>query len=143
MSQVKLNDVVKVHYTGKLTDGQVFDSSANREPLSFTVGAGQVIKGFEDAVMGMGVEEEKSFTIGYQEAYGPVREDLIQEVSKTHLPSDLKPELGQELVAQQPNGQSVNVRIVKIDDQNITVDANHPLAGKDLTFDIKVVEIAN
>jgi len=142
MSQVKLNDVVKVHYTGKLSDGQVFDSSANREPLSFQVGAGQVIKGFEDAIVGMEVEEEKSFTIGFQEAYGPVREDLIQEVSRTHLPDDLKPELGQELVAQQPNGQKVSVRVVKVDDQNITVDANHPLAGKDLLFDIKLVEIS-
>ncbi len=142
MSQVKLNDVVKVHYTGKLSDGQVFDSSANREPLSFQVGAGQVIKGFEEAIVGMEIEEEKSFTIGFQEAYGPVREDLIQEVSRTHLPDDLKPELGQELVAQQPDGQKLSVRVVKVDDQNITVDANHPLAGEDLMFDIKLVEIS-
>jgi len=142
MSEVKTNNTVKVHYTGKLTDGQVFDSSENREPLSFQVGSGQVIKGFEEAVIGMEVDEEKSFTIGYQEAYGPVREELIQQVSRNTLPDDLKPSVGQELVAQQPNGEKVTVRVVEIDDSNITIDANHPLAGKDLTFEIKVVDIA-
>lgn len=141
MAKVEKDNTVKVHYTGKLTSGEVFDSSADREPLEFTVGAGQMIPGFDAAVSGMELNEKKTVNIPADEAYGQRRDDMIQKVGKEQLPADLKPEVGQTLVAGQPDGQQMHVIVAEVNDDSIVVDANHPLAGKDLVFDIEVVEI--
>lgn len=142
MSQVKKNDNVKVHYTGKLSDGQVFDSSEGREPLAFTVGAGQMIPGFDNGVIGMALNEKKTIVIPAAEAYGEERAELIQEVPKTNLPEDLVPEVGMGLVSTAPNGQQIQFVVRAVNEDTIVVDANHPLAGKELTFEVEVVEIA-
>ena len=142
MKKVQENDKVKVHYTGKLESGEVFDSSVERDPLEFTVGAGQMIKGFDQAVSGMEVNEKKTVTIPSGEAYGDRNEQLIQAVSKAELPADMKPEVGQTLVATNDQGQQTHVVVTEVADSSITIDANHPLAGKDLIFEIELVEIA-
>jgi FKBP-type peptidyl-prolyl cis-trans isomerase SlpA len=142
MSQVKLNDTIKVHYTGKLTDGQVFDTSENREPLEFKVGSGMLIPGFENGVIDMKVNEKKTLNIPSDEAYGPVNEDLFQEVDKSQLPEDIKPEVGMGLMSKRPDGSEMPLTVTEVKDSSIVVDANHPLAGKDLVFDIEVVEIS-
>lgn len=141
MKKVDQNDTVKVHYTGKLTDGQVFDSSQDREPLEFTIGQGQIIPGFENAVIGMEEKESKTVTIPEAEAYGERNDQLMQEVPKDNLPEDLKPEEGMELTATNQQGQQIPVTVAQVGDESITIDANHPLAGKDLVFDIELVEI--
>lgn len=141
MSQVKLNDTIKVHYTGKLTDGQVFDSSENREPLEFKVGSGMLIPGFENGVIDMAVNENKTLNIPCAEAYGEVNKELFQEVEKSMLPEDIQPEVGMGLMSQTPDGREMPLTITEVKDASIIVDANHPLAGKDLIFDIEVVEI--
>lgn len=142
MKKVQEKDKVKVHYTGKLESGEVFDTSIERDPLEFTVGAGQMIKGFDQAVSGMEVKEKKTVTIPSGEAYGDRNEQLIQAVSKTELPADMKPEVGQTLVATNDQGQQTHVVVTEVADSSITIDANHPLAGKDLVFEIELVEIA-
>ena len=142
MTQVKKGNTIKVHYTGKLEDGTVFDSSEGREPLEFEVGAGRMIKGFDQGVEGMNLNEEKTITIEAAEAYGDIREDLIIDVPKAQLPPDIKPEVGMELVSQQPDGQQIVVTVKEVKPEAIVIDANHKLAGKDLIFDVKVVEIA-
>jgi FKBP-type peptidyl-prolyl cis-trans isomerase 2 len=142
MTQVKEGSTVSVHYTGKLTDGSIFDSSEGREPLTFKIGEGSLIKGFEQGVMGMKVDESKTVNIPAAEAYGDVREDLFIEVPKTQLPPDLKIEEGMDLISQQPDGQQMVVKINEIKPEAIVIDANHKLAGKDLIFEIKVTEIA-
>ncbi len=142
MKKVQANDKVKVHYTGKLTDGEVFDSSLERDPLEFTVGAGQMIKGFDEAVNGMELNEKKTVTIPSGEAYGDRNDQLIQEVPKNDLPADMKPEVGQTLVATNQDGQQTHVLVTGVEEATITIDANHPLAGKDLVFEIELVEIA-
>jgi len=141
MAQAKKNDTVKVHYTGKLTSGEVFDSSVDREPLEFTVGAGQMIQGFDSAVEGMELNEKKTVTIPSAEAYGDRNDQLLHKVEKSNLPEDLKPEVGQTLVAGGPEGQQTRVTVVEVTDNDITIDANHPLAGQDLVFDIELVQI--
>ncbi len=141
MSKAKANDTVKVHYTGKLTNGQVFDSSLERDPLEFTVGGGQMIKGFDAAVDGMEVNEKKTVTIPSAEAYGDRNDQLIQKVPRTDLPADMKPEPGQTLVATNETGQQTHVIVQEVTDTEITIDANHPLAGQDLIFEIELVEI--
>ena len=141
MSKAKANDTVKVHYTGTLTNGEVFDSSLERDPLEFVVGGGQMIKGFDAAVTGMEVGETKTAEIAADQAYGNHNDEMVIEVPKTQLPEDLKPEVGQQLGMQQPNGQSVPVRVTKVMDESIEIDANHPLAGKDLVFELELVEI--
>ncbi|MEQ8238445.1 MAG: peptidylprolyl isomerase [Cyclobacteriaceae bacterium] len=141
MSVAKSNDTVKVHYTGKLASGQVFDSSLERDPLQFVIDQGQMIKGFNDAVIGMEIEEKKSVTIPKDEAYGDYNDQLIQEVSRGDLPEDMKPEVGQTLVATTPEGQQQHVIVQDVTEETIKIDANHPLAGKDLIFDIELVEI--
>ncbi|WP_258104117.1 peptidylprolyl isomerase [Marinoscillum sp. MHG1-6] len=141
MSTAKANDVVKVHYTGTLVSGEVFDSSLQREPLQFTVGSGQMIKGFDEAVTGMELNEKKKVTIPCAEAYGEKNDQLIQAVPRTDLPADMQPEVGQTLVATNPNGQQTHVLVVDVDPESITIDANHPLAGQDLVFEIELVEI--
>ncbi len=142
MSVVKDGDTVKVHYTGQLEDGSVFDSSVQREPLEFTIGQGQLIPGFEKAVIGLKVGDKTTANIPSQEAYGDPNPDMIVEVQKEQLPADLEPHVGLQLQLNQPNGQAIPVQVTKIGDETVTLDANHPLAGKDLTFDIELVEIA-
>ncbi len=141
MSQVKKDDVIKVHYTGTLTDGQVFDSSRDREPLEFKVGAGQMIPGFEKGVMNMELNEKKTVEIPANEAYGEVKEELFQEISKSQLPDSIDPKVDMALAAQMPDGRSQQLRIAEVKEDTIVVDANHPLAGKDLKFEIEVVQI--
>ena len=142
MSQAKENDKVKVHYTGKLDDGTVFDSSRNREPFEFTIGAGQVIPGFEQGIVGMAKGETKTVTLQPEDAYGKIRDDLIVAVNKSEMPADLNAEVGQQLQINQPDGKVIPVTVTDISEEKITLDANHPLAGKALTFEIELLEIA-
>jgi peptidylprolyl isomerase len=142
MSQAKNNDKVAVHYTGKLDDGTVFDTSANKDPLEFTLGAGQVIPGFENGIIGMAEGETKTVKIAPAEAYGDVRQDLIISVKKDEIPADINVEVGQHLQINQPNGQAIPVKVTAATDTEVTLDANHPLAGQTLTFDIELVKIA-
>lgn len=141
MSVATKGNAVKVHYTGKLQNGTVFDSSANREPLEFTLGDGNMIKGFDTAVEGMEVGQEKSVTIPCGEAYGEKREDMMLEIPKTQVPEHITPEIGMELSLQNQEGQPVPVKVAAVDEEKIILDANHPLAGEDLLFDITLVEI--
>lgn len=141
MQVAKKGDKVKVHYTGKLTDGTIFDSSEGREPLEFEVGAGMMIKGFDAAVDGMGVGAKVTAEIPAAEAYGEAREDMIIDIPKTNLPPDLNPQVGQQLAMSQPNGQQVPVKVKEVKEDVVVIDANHDLAGKDLVFDIELVEI--
>jgi peptidylprolyl isomerase len=142
MGHAKAGDTVKVHYTGKLKeDGTVFDSSVEREPLAFKLGAGQVIPGFEKAVEGLTPGEKTNAVIPSTEAYGPRQEEAMITVERAQLPPDIKPEVGQQLQMQQQNGQPCMVRVVQVDDAQITLDANHPLAGKDLEFEIELVAV--
>jgi peptidylprolyl isomerase len=139
MSKVSDGSKVKVHYTGKLNDGTVFDSSQDREPLEFTVGEGKVIPGFEDAVRGMEQGESKNVTIGSDQAYGERRQDMILEVPRDKFPEDIPPNVGQQLMLRHPEGQEFPAFIVEVKDDVITLDANHPLAGEDLNFEIQLV----
>jgi len=141
MSQVKKNDTVKVHYTGKLTNGQVFDSSLEREPLEITIGEGQLIPGFENAILDMKVNDKKTVEIAKEEAYGDVKEELFHQVEKDQLPQDIKPEVGMGLASKGPDGTEHQFRVVDIKEDHIVVDGNHPLAGQDLVFDLELVEI--
>jgi peptidylprolyl isomerase len=141
MSQAKAGDTVRVHYTGKLDDDSKFDSSVGREPLEFALGRGQVIPGLDKAVEGMAVGENKSVRIEAEEAYGPRQDQLIQEVPKSELPDDMQPAVGMPLQARGPEGQVVKLVVTAVAEESITVDANHPLAGKALNFDIELVEI--
>ncbi|MEX0844054.1 MAG: peptidylprolyl isomerase [Balneolaceae bacterium] len=143
MSKVKNGDTVKVHYTGKLEDGSVFDSSESRDPLEITLGEGKLIPGFEKAVVGLEVGDKTTANIESAEAYGDRREDLEVTVERAQLPEEIEPEVGMQLQLNQPDGQPVPVQITKVEEENIIIDANHPLAGKDLTFDIELVEIVN
>lgn len=141
MSQVKENNTVKVNYTGKLTDGQVFDTSEGKEPMQFTLGQGQVFPGFEKGLIDMKLNEKKTITITKDEAYGEINQDLIQEVNKSELPQDMAPEVGMGLVSKTPDGQEMNLMVIEVKEETIVIDGNHPLAGKDLVFDIEVLEI--
>ena len=141
VAQAQEGDTVHIHYTGRLDDGTVFDTSRERGPLDFTLGSGQVIPGFESAVSGMAVGESKTTTIPAEKAYGPPREDLLIPVDRGQLPEELEPSVGQPLQMQTPDGQQVPVVIAKVEEDAIVVDANHPLAGRDLTFEIELVKI--
>ncbi len=141
MSQVKKDDKVKVHYTGKLGNGEVFDSSLDREPMEFQVGSGQLIPGFENGVIDMKVNEKKTLVIPSAEAYGEPRKELIQEVPKDRLPEEIKPEVGMGLVSKTPEGQEIQLVVKEVNEDSILVDGNHPLAGQELTFEIEVVGI--
>lgn len=141
--KVQDNHTIRVHYKGTLTDGTLFDSSEGREPLEFTVGAGQVIRGFDDAVKDMQVGESKSFLIACDDAYGQRDERLIQQVERNMLPEELKPEVGMMLASTLPNGEQIPVKVSEVHDAHIMIDANHPLAGQDLNFEIELVEILN
>jgi peptidylprolyl isomerase len=142
MSQAKSGDTVKIHYTGTLADGTQFDSSAGREPLEFALGSGQVIPGFDSAVDGMAVGDNKTVNIPPEEAYGQRHDQLIQQVPKSALPEEMTPEAGMQLQSQSPDGQIMNLVVTEVAEETITVDGNHPLAGETLTFDIELVEIA-
>ncbi|MBU0481140.1 MAG: peptidylprolyl isomerase [Proteobacteria bacterium] len=141
MSQAKNGDTVKIHYTGTLQDGTIFDSSAGREPLEFILGSGQVIPGFDEAVSNMKKGESKTVTIPSEKAYGPRNEELVMTAPIDQVPPDLNPEVGQQLQLGGPEGQVIVVEVIEINDQHIKLDANPPLAGKDLTFEIELVEI--
>lgn len=137
----KIGDTVRVHYTGRLSDGTVFDTSAGRDPLQFTVGNNTVISGFDQAVVEMEPGDSKTIEIPMQEAYGPYHKELVQEISRNKVPPGLELNVGQQLSAKMQDGQIATITVIKISDSTVTLDANHPLAGKDLTFDIEVVEI--
>jgi peptidylprolyl isomerase len=141
MAGAKQGDTVKVHYTGKLDDGTVFDSSAGREPLEFTLGAGQVIPGFEEAVDGMNPGESKTKMIPAEQAYGERRVEMVLQVERTHLPPGMDPQIGQEMQVRTADGAVVPVMVIDADEATITLDANHPLAGQNLTFEIELVSI--
>ena len=142
MPRAKEGDTVKIHYTGRLQDGSVFDSSSERDPLQFNIGSGQVIPGFEEAVTGMTVGEKKTTLIPCAKAYGEKDASLIMVVARKHVPAEIEPEVGQRLQVGSPSGQLLAVTVVEVSHENITLDANPPLAGEDLTFDIQLVEIA-
>jgi len=137
----KSGDTVRVHYTGKLDDGTVFDSSDGRDPIEFTIGSGQVIPGFDSGVTDMEVGDKKSITIGPEDAYGPVRDDLIQQLGKEQFPegADLQP--GVQFQAQTQDGQPFVLTVTEVQDETVTVDGNHPLAGKALNFELELAEI--
>ncbi|MBE0392216.1 FKBP-type peptidyl-prolyl cis-trans isomerase 2 [Flavobacterium sp. 7E] len=141
MTQVKENNTVKVHYTGKLADGQVFDTSEGKEPLAFTLGEGRLIPGFEKGLIDMKLNEKKTINIAKDDAYGDPREDLIIEVPRSELPQEMTPEVGMGLVSKTPEGQEMNLLVVEVKPESVVLDGNHPLAGKDLIFDLEVVEI--
>jgi len=141
MAQVKEGDVVKVHYTGKLTNGEQFDSSLGREPLEFTVGAGQMIKGFDAAMPGMVVGDKKTINIAPEEGYGVLNEEAIIHFPKENIPADMKLEPGMQLTLSDPQGNPVPVVVVELMEETVVLDANHFLAGKELVFDIELVEI--
>ncbi len=138
---IKAGDTVALHYTGTLDDGTEFDSSQGRAPLSFKVGAGQVIPGFDAAVLGLSVGQNSTFTIPAEEAYGPYIEELVQEVDRSELPSDFLPRIGMQVEAQADTGEVAIFTITELDDDTVTLDANHELAGEDLTFAIEIVSI--
>ena len=142
MKQVKAGDLVKVHYTGKLINGEQFDSSAGREPLEFTVGAGQMIKGFDDAMPGMSLGEKKTINIAPEDGYGHRSEEAIIEFPKEHVPAEMVLEPGMPLTLSNQAGQPVPVIVVEVKEDVIILDANHFLAGQELVFDIELVEIA-
>ena len=138
---VKQGDKVHVHYTGTLTDGEVFDSSQGHDPLTFTVGSGEVIPGFDDAVVGMEIGEKKEVLIPKDRAYGEVKDEMIIVAPVSQIPPDLNPEIGQMLEVGGTGGEVLKVRVVALDEENITLDANPPLAGEDLNFAIELVAV--
>jgi peptidylprolyl isomerase len=142
MAQAKKGDTVKVHYTGKLDDGTVFDTSAEREPLEFTLGEKQIIPGLEDGVVGMEVDESKTIKIPSDQAYGPHHDERVIEISPDKIPGDMKLEVGQALQLSGQDGNKVTVTVQEVTDDTVKLDANHPLAGQDLNFEIKLVEIS-
>lgn len=141
MQAVKNGDTVRVHYHGRLTNGTTFDSSEGRDPLEFTVGTGAVIKGFDNGVVNMTVGEKRTLNIPVEEAYGPKNDELIMEFPKANIPADLNPQVGMDLQMSNPQGQVFPVKVAAISNEFITLDANHPLAGEALIFDIELVEI--
>jgi len=141
MQQVKKGDKVKVHYHGRLNSGETFDKSEGREPLEFEVGSGMVIKGFDDGVTGMMVGDKKTVNIPFDEAYGPRNPDMIIEMPKERFPKDMELEVGMPLGMSDGQGQQFQVVVMEIKDVVVLLDANHPLAGQDLTFDLELVEI--
>ena len=141
MTELKSGDTVRVHYTGTLTDGQTFDSSEGRDPLEFTVGSGQIIPGLETAVEGMTVGDKKTVEVPVDQAYGQPDPNAQQSVPRTDIPEDIPLDLGTQLQVQTPQGQVMPVTVVEVTEEQVVLDANHPLAGKDLTFAIELVDI--
>ena len=141
MSKVKEGDNVSVHYTGTLDDGLVFDSSEGKEPLNFTVGAHQVIPGFENGVTGMGLGESKEISVSSDQAYGEYHEELVKVVPREAFPPDVTPSIGMIIEMELPTGEDMSVRIIEIEGDEVTLDANHLLAGETLNFKVRVVGI--
>ena len=141
MAQAKTGDLVRAHYTGKLEDGTVFDSSFEREPLLFNIGKGEVIPGFENTVIGMNEGETKTVSIPPRDAYGDYIDNLIFIIKKSDFPPDIEPQLGMMLHGQSESGESISGTIKEIKENTIVLDVNHPLAGKTLTFEIKLMEV--
>ncbi len=142
MAQAKAGDTLSIHYTGTLADGAPFDSSEGRDPLTFELGSGQIIAGLDAALDGMSVGEKKTVTIPADQAYGPHHPEAIQNVPREAIPADIPLDLGTELQVQTPDGQTMGVTVTAVTDEEVTLDANHPLAGKDLTFAVELVSIA-
>ena len=142
MTKAKSGDSVKVHYTGKLDDGTVFDSSVERAPLEFTIGESQVIPGFEDAIMGMSPGEKKTAVVPSGQAYGDHRPELVVEFQREQIPAEIALQVGQSLQLKTHEGQKLAARVIAVSTETVTLDANHPLAGKELTFDIELVEVS-
>jgi FKBP-type peptidyl-prolyl cis-trans isomerase 2 len=141
MTQANEGNRVKVHYQGLLNDGTVFDSSYESDPLEFTIGEGEIIPGFEEAVVGMQAGDKKNVAVTSEQAYGDYKEERKIEIERSQLPEDITPEIGMVLQMDTPNNRTLYVTIVDIGDENLTLDANHPLAGKDLNFEIELMEI--
>jgi peptidylprolyl isomerase len=141
MQQAKTGDKVKVHYHGKLANGETFDSSKGREPLEFEVGSGSVIEGFDNGVTGMSVGEKKTINIPFDKAYGAKKQEMMFEIPKERFPSDLEIQVGLPLMMSDGSGQNFQVTVAQVKESTVILDANHPLAGHDLTFDIELVEI--
>lgn len=141
MTQAKHGDTVRIHYTGRLTDGTQFDSSQGREPLEFQLGSGQIIKGLDAQVQGMAVGDSATVSIPADDAYGPHRPEAIQTVPRDRIPPSIDLSIGARLQATGGDGQPLQLTVVGVDDAEVTVDANHPLAGKDLVFDVELVEV--
>ena len=141
MQQVKSGDKIKVHYHGRLVNGETFDKSEGREPLEFEVGSGMVIKGFDDGVTGMAVGDKKTINIPFLEAYGPRNPDMIIDMPRDRFPKDMELEVGMPLAMSDDQGQQFQVAIAEIKEESVVLDANHPLAGEDLIFDLELVEI--
>ncbi len=142
MAQAKTGDTVRVHYTGKHDDGTVFDTSVEREPLQLTIGEGQVLADFEQAIVGMNPGDSKTIEIPSDKAYGPHRQEMVLEVNRSEFPADLEPKVEQRLQVSQSNGQVFVVTATAVSETSVTLDCNHPLAGKDIPFDIQLAEIA-
>lgn len=142
MAQAQTGDTVQLHYTGTLADGSVFDSSAGREPLEFTLGAQQVIPGFENAVAGMEVGETKTVNIPADQAYGHRDDNMVLQVPADQFPEGVTPQVGDQFQLRQPDGRGVNVVVAAVEGDTVTLDANHPLAGQNLTFEINLVAIS-
>ena len=138
----ELGDTVKVHYVGKLSDGEVFDQSKQEEPISFEIGKGQLIQGFEQAVVGMAAGDTKTEQVPYDFAYGERRDDLVLELDKDKIPEHLNPQVGDQLEIKQDEGNNIPVVVKNITEEGMTIDANHPLVGQDLTFELELVEIS-
>lgn len=143
MQVVKKGDTIKIHYHGTLYDGSIFDSSKQREPLEFEVGSGMVIPGFDDGVMNMKVGDVKTINIPFDEAYGPVQEEMIIDFPRNQFPEDMQPEAGMQLQMSDKSGQNFPVVIISANDEIVKLDANHPLAGKDLTFELELIDISS
>jgi peptidylprolyl isomerase len=141
MAKAKNGDTVKVHYTGKLEDGTVFDSSERREPIKFTIGDGNVIPGFEEAVVGMSPGESKTEKVSADQAFGPYREELVVDIDRERMPGEGDPKVGQRLRVQKTDGGITEVLVTGVTESKVTLDANHPLARSDLIFDIQLLEI--
>lgn len=141
MTQAKSGDTIRIHYKGTLASGEVFDSSEGRDPLEFTLGSGMIIKGLDDAIYGMIVGEKKVANIPCADAYGEVHPQARQAVPRSEFPDDIPAEVGTQLQMQSPEGQVIPVKIVEVTEMEITLDANHPLAGEDLTFDFEITGI--
>ena len=141
MTQAKHGDTIKVHYTGKLRDGTVFDSSLSREPLQFTLGQGQMIVGFEQAIVGMSPGESRTVDIPAAQAYGPYLREAVRQIDRCDLPTDLEPKVGQQLQGQHQDGRILMATVTHVSETTVTLDGNHPLAGEDLIFDVLLVEI--
>jgi len=142
MTSAKAGDTVRIHYTGTLSDGTTFDSSEGRDPLEFTVGSGDIIPGLDKAMPGMQVGETKTVTVPCDEAYGPVNPEAMQTVERAQIPEHIPLDPGTALQVQDQTGRAMAVTVAEVTEEKVVLDANHPLAGKDLTFNVELVEIA-